>query len=329
MVISSTSPSIKILDSILDEYPVKMTDLSADSLSTPSAANIPLPSDSLLNVRVFNGGDSNNGFGVNSAIIYGERDAVLIDAQLVLSSGHRLVAEILETGRTLQTIYITHMHPDHFMALSVVTDAFPDAQVVSLPQVAAMVNKAYPFKIGYWTKEIFHENGTKSAVEIKELKHPVIELEGHRLEIIGPTRGDSDLATAVWVPDIKTFIAGDIVFSNAHVWIADSKTPEMREDWLKELEHVESLSPCFVVPGHAPSASYVSPESILFTQDYIKTFIDVMYRVDSGQQLIEEMTRRYPGLATLVCLHFSALIMKDHYKWPGEWPPSLRAIKPR
>ena len=76
-----------------------------------------------LQLKVFKASEDHMGLGVNSAIIYGEKEAVLIDAQFTLSNAHRLVAEILETGRRLSTIYITHEHPDHFMGLPVIKQA--------------------------------------------------------------------------------------------------------------------------------------------------------------------------------------------------------------
>ena len=51
------------------------------------------------------------GYDVNSTMIIGERDIVLIDPQFSLSEAHKLAAEILETGKHLATIYSTHAHP--------------------------------------------------------------------------------------------------------------------------------------------------------------------------------------------------------------------------
>ncbi|WZB62009.1 hypothetical protein WJ970_34870 [Achromobacter xylosoxidans] len=52
-----------------------------------------------------------------------------------------------------------------------------------------------------------------------------------------------------------------------------------------------------------------------------------MYKAHDSQEIIDAMNRQYPGLATQICLEYSARIMKDHYKWPGEWPPELRQIQ--
>jgi glyoxylase-like metal-dependent hydrolase (beta-lactamase superfamily II) len=54
------------------------------------------------------------GFEVASVVVTGMNDAVLLDARWTLSNAHRVIAEILDTGRRLTTIYITHAHPDHY-----------------------------------------------------------------------------------------------------------------------------------------------------------------------------------------------------------------------
>src|SRR4030042_2659937 len=74
-----------------------------------------------------------SGFEGASVIVIGKTDAVLIDAQFVLSNAHRVVAEILETGKHLKTIYVTHAHPDHYFGLETFAEAFPQARVTALP----------------------------------------------------------------------------------------------------------------------------------------------------------------------------------------------------
>ena len=51
------------------------------------------------------------GFEVASVIVIGKMNAALLDAQHTLSNAHRVIAEIAETGKNLETIYITQAHP--------------------------------------------------------------------------------------------------------------------------------------------------------------------------------------------------------------------------
>src|SRR5215471_14279454 len=79
------------------------------------------------------------GYDVNSTMISGAQDMIVIDPQFSLSEAHKLAAEILESKKNLTTIYISHPHPDHLFGLAVLHTAFPSAKIVALP---ATVNGA-------------------------------------------------------------------------------------------------------------------------------------------------------------------------------------------
>ena len=282
-----------------------------------------------LQIKVFNALEDHMGLGVNSAIIYGEKDAVLVDAQFTLSNAHRLVADILETGRNLTTIYIAHEHPDHFMGLPVVMQAFPDAKVVSIKVSADDINASFDFHNQYWGNQVLGANGAKSTIFVETLEQPLIMLEGRRLEILGPFQGDAPNSSVVWVPSIKTLIASDLIYDHAHVWLSAGKSPELRQTWLDALDQLEALKPEVVVPGHAPSDKHLSPASIDYTRQYIKTFIKEMNETANSAELMAEMRRIYPDAVMQFSLEYSAKILKDGWVWEGQWPPSLRDMKSR
>ena len=56
-----------------------------------------------LSTKVFFSNEK--GFEVASVIVMGKTNAVLIDAQWTLSNAHRVIAEITETGKHLETIF--------------------------------------------------------------------------------------------------------------------------------------------------------------------------------------------------------------------------------
>src|SRR5688572_28193006 len=60
-----------------------------------------------LTLEVYTGRGA-TGYDVNSALVSGEKDMLLIDAQFSLSEAHKLAAKILESKKNLATIYITH-----------------------------------------------------------------------------------------------------------------------------------------------------------------------------------------------------------------------------
>jgi glyoxylase-like metal-dependent hydrolase (beta-lactamase superfamily II) len=101
-----------------------------------------LSAQSKLHLRVFTSGP--DGFSVNSTLVYGERDAVLIDTQFVMSEAYRVAAMILESKRNLTTVYITHGHPDHYFGIAALKQAFPKAKFVALPPTAMAIRNGRP-----------------------------------------------------------------------------------------------------------------------------------------------------------------------------------------
>ena len=52
----------------------------------------------------------------SATLIYGARDAVLVDTLLTVDHNRALAEWVRKSGKNLTTIYITHGHGDHFSA---------------------------------------------------------------------------------------------------------------------------------------------------------------------------------------------------------------------
>jgi hypothetical protein len=71
----------------------------------------------------------------SSTLIYGDRDAVLVDALMTMGEGQALAGWVAAHGRDLTTIYITHGHGDHFFGAAAVLERFPLARLVATASV--------------------------------------------------------------------------------------------------------------------------------------------------------------------------------------------------
>ena len=70
---------------------------------------------------------------ITSTLIFGEYDAVLVDAMGTVAEAEALADWIALHNRNLETIYITHAHFDHFYGLSILLDRFPGARAIATP----------------------------------------------------------------------------------------------------------------------------------------------------------------------------------------------------
>src|SRR6266850_4089565 len=74
-------------------------------------------------------------------LIYGARDAVLVDTFLSEQHSKELVDWVVESGKNLTTIYVTHAHGDHFFGLNLLLDKFPHAKALATAPAVAAIQK--------------------------------------------------------------------------------------------------------------------------------------------------------------------------------------------
>src|SRR5262249_25735392 len=74
-------------------------------------------------------------------LVHGARDAVLVDAFLSAQHSRELAKWIVERGKNLVTIYVTHAHGDHYLGLKLLLDEFPDARAVATAPVVAAIQE--------------------------------------------------------------------------------------------------------------------------------------------------------------------------------------------
>src|SRR5580700_11914456 len=72
-------------------------------------------------------------------LISGECDAVLVDTFLSDQHSKELLDWVVESGKNLTTIYVTHAHGDHFFGLKLLLDKFPNAKAIATPSVVTAI----------------------------------------------------------------------------------------------------------------------------------------------------------------------------------------------
>src|SRR6476620_9972838 len=74
-------------------------------------------------------------------LIYGERDAILVDTFLSVQDSKELLDWVAESGKNLTTIYVTHAHGDHFFGLKSLLDRLPNARAFATASVVEGAKK--------------------------------------------------------------------------------------------------------------------------------------------------------------------------------------------
>lgn len=269
---------------------------------TAALAAAPALAQAPLELKVFT--SSPAGFQVNSTLVSGAREAVLIDAQFTRADAHRLVATIIESGKLLTTVYVTHDHPDHYFGLEVIRQAFPTARVVALPAALAEIRKTWKGKVDQW-KPMYGENLSATPALPSQLGGNTIMLEGQALEIVGPVAGDDAFNSYVWIPSLRAVVAGDIVYSGVHVWTAETNAAS-RKAWAATLDRIAALDPSVVVAGHQKPELGTSPASLAFTKEYLATFDQALASSKTAEEVAAKVKERYGDLALDIILTIGA-----------------------
>ncbi len=265
-----------------------------------------------LTTKVFYSDES--GFEVASVIVTGKTDAVLIDAQWTLSNAYRVVAEILETGKRLKTIYITHAHPDHYFGLGTIAEAFPDARIIGLPNDARLINKQFFGKIEHWEKTIGSLNVPRKVTNIEPIHENYFELEGYRLEIIPEIIGDMKFNSVVWIPSIKTLYGSDVLFNQAHPFTCEL-TAEERKLWIQDIERLENLKAEVIIPGHQKPGLTFDSSSFNFTKNYLMATDEELIKTKDVAGFYYAMIKRFPGANLFISNEMNANVFKGGMNW--------------
>jgi glyoxylase-like metal-dependent hydrolase (beta-lactamase superfamily II) len=256
-----------------------------------------------LSIKVFTSADDQ--FWVNSVVIEGEREVMLVDAQLTKTNAERVLQEIKETKKPLSIIYITHEHADHFLGLEVFKEAYPRVKIIANSAVVDRINKVYQEKIDKWQK-ILGSGATSHVVAIEKFDGNLIKFESSEIEVLKHIQGDTDENTMLWIPGQRTLIAGDVVVNNMHVYTADTDS-KARGKWLNSLNKIRELKPSIVIPGHSKvGAPLDANTAVNFTENYLLAFEEELKKTNDPNSLINTMKERFPSADLVLAIERGA-----------------------
>jgi len=250
-------------------------------------------------------------FWVNSIIIEGAHEVMLVDAQLTKSNAETVLREIKATKKPLTIIYITHEHADHFLGLEVFKDAYPTVRILANSHVMDRINNVYQAKIDKWTA-ILGSGATSHIVPISKYDENFIPFENSRIEIIKNIQGDTDENSMLWLPWQKTLIAGDVVFNDMHVYTAETDV-SARIQWLNSLKRIRELNPAVVIPGHSKNGAPLDATSaVTFTGRYLLVFEQELKKAEDPDGLIKAMKEQFPSADLVLAIERGAKANVKH-----------------
>ena len=227
-------------------------------------------------------------------LIYGERDAVLVDTFLTIEQSQTLLDWVVASGKNLTAIYVTHGHGDHFFGLASLLERFPRAKAVATPEIVkAMHEHLSPAWIDNFWRRLFPGEIPDRLLVAEPLENNELKLEGHKLVAVNAGRTDTAHSTCLHVPSIGLIVGGDAVYNGIHLYLGETDT-ESRLEWISTLDKLEALKPKAVVAGHKVPENDNDPRIIAETRQYLRAFNRLNEATVNARQLYDAMLELYP-----------------------------------
>lgn len=264
-----------------------------------------------LTLKVYTA-DSNS-FNVNAVVVSGQSEAMVIDSGFTRADALRVAANVLDTGKTLKTIFISNADPDFYFGAETLKQLFPQAQVVTTSAVREKIAAKLAGKLAFWAPKM-GANAPQHPIVPDTLQGTTLTVDGETIEVRGTT-GELASRPYTWIPSIKAVVGDIAVFGNLHVWTADTQKPSERSAWFAQLDEIEALKPAIVVPGHMAAGTALDASSIRYTRDYLKRFDAEAEKAKSSAELIAAMQKAYPDAGLGIALDIGAKVRKGEMQW--------------
>jgi glyoxylase-like metal-dependent hydrolase (beta-lactamase superfamily II) len=246
-----------------------------------------------------------------ATLVTAGNEALLVDAAFTRADGHRIAAEVLDSGKRLTTVFVSHADPDFYFGAEVIADAFPEATFVATPLVIEHIQHSYEGKLKAWAA--LGTNLPTRLVDLEPLRGD-LTLEGHLFELKGGAAGLPD-RHYLWQADERAILGGVLLFQHEHVWVADTPTPADRAVWIEVLDEMAALEPALVVPGHRLPGTPADASAISNTREYLVAFEEELTKAADGPALTEALVGRYPAHGMQIAAQIGAKVAKGEMTW--------------
>lgn len=264
-----------------------------------------------LTVQVYNADGAS--FHVNAVLVAGKTDAVLLDTGFTRADALRIAAMVLDSKKTLKTVYISQADPDFYFGIEVIKQYFPEAKVVTTAPTLKKIEATLATKLQVWGPRM-GSNAPKNVPLPELLPGHTIALEDQTLEIRGLDDSQPH-RSYVWIPSIKTVAGGVNVFAGLHLWTADAQSVQERAEWARKLGAMAALKPAAVIAGHSLPGQKQDASQIAWSQAYLVRYEEELPKAANSGTLIEAMKKAYPDAGLGIALEIGAKVNKGEMKW--------------
>jgi putative intracellular protease/amidase/glyoxylase-like metal-dependent hydrolase (beta-lactamase superfamily II) len=242
-------------------------------------------------------------FRANAWLVMNDENAVLFDTACNdAADGERLVAFVRSSGRRLQAVVLSHGHPDIWLGVKSLKEAFPSTPVYvaseairsDIVDMAGIIESAGMLASPELSASRFDY---RAAIQI--LGASPLTLEGtpsvtFKTWITGEPSEHARLTT-VFIPELDTLLVSDLAYNHVHSWGGIGVARASLVNWLKQLDAMVTFhggTGVRILPGHGEPAD----ANLLYAQrDYLRHLLDAVDAPGDAAAFLARMKTGFPG----------------------------------
>ncbi|MFF3909668.1 MBL fold metallo-hydrolase [Streptomyces sp. NPDC001848] len=232
---------------------------------------------------------------LSTTLIYGPREAVLVDPGLTTEQGLAVAKWAAGFDRTITGVYVTHAHGDHWYATAPVRERFPDLTVWATADTIAEMERTTPGGLPnpFWGAAFPGLIGDTPVIA-EAVPEGGLQVDGQPLVPHAAGHTDTEHTTFLHVPSLDLVVSGDVIYNQVHQYLAEAGAHGI-DSWLSAIDAVAAVNPTTVVAGHKNPERDDSASIIEDTRDYLRAAAEVFGGATSRGEYFEAMTQRFPA----------------------------------
>lgn len=228
---------------------------------------------------------------LSSTLIYGERDAIFVDAPHTTQAACEVADWVAASGKNMVAMYATHGHGDHWFGFAEIAKRFPDAAIWGTEGTVALAQYNATDRMDFWNSQ-FPGQIVDNVIVPSVIEDYTLTLEGHQIRFVEAGDSDTQDTTFVHVPELGLVVAGDIVYNGVHLFLAGGDA-KRRRDWVAAIDKIAALSPKAVIAGHKAPGSNDGPRQLDETRQYLLDVEELSHTARHAKEFADLMTLRH------------------------------------
>lgn len=233
-------------------------------------------------------------FANSTHFIETENSLVAVDTQFLLPNAQDMRAYADETGKTIDRVFITHEHPDHFLG----SEAFSDRPIYALKAVSDLIAANGDAEVAEKQGDFGADNIASTYVIPQVVEPGTVLIDGITFELDRVLNAEAATQLVVKLPDHGVILTGDIVYSGVHLILAGQI-----DTWSNALESLGASADQYpmVLAGHGVPATPVVYETNI---SWLTKAGELIGSVDNAADFRQGLIDAFPDLGMPAAIDF-------------------------